>query len=162
MFSDKNWTSHEAKLLLLAGYFVEITIKPQVFKFLFLLPIFNFLLLIFNFLTSVFRVFQFSRFHFHVSAFRVSTFHVSTFSLPLFEFSTFHVSTFRVSTFRVSTFSLPLFEFYTFHVSTFTFPLSRFHFHASNFYASALSITCGNKCLFSNCFRLRNFGITSQ
>ena len=31
----------------------------------------------------------------------------------------------------------------------------------SNFHASALQTSCGNKCLFSNCFYLRNFGTTA-
>ena len=137
MFSDKNWTSHEAKLLLLAGYFVEITIKPQVFKFMFLLPIFNFLL--FNFLLS----------RFHFSSFPFLTFPLFTFPLLRFHFSSFH---FLASAFQV------------FYFSSFCF--SVFHFfefvNDSTFHASALSISCGNKRLFSNCFRLRNFGITSQ
>ncbi|OOV25063.1 hypothetical protein BXU11_16055 [Flavobacterium sp. LM5] len=74
------------------------------------------------------------------------------FSKFLLSDSNFHVSNFHASVFRVSVFPL---QFSHFCFSGFNFPAS---FGASNFHASALSISCGNKCLFSNGFLLRNFG----
>ena len=65
------------------------------------------------------------------------------FSKFLLSDSKFHVSKFHASVFRVSDFPL---QFSHFCFSGFNFPAS---VGASVFHASALLISCGNKCLFS-------------
>ena len=74
------------------------------------------------------------------------------FTLQLFKFlladSDFHASDFQVSVGR-------------FRLSRFWFSSFNFLLASSNFHASALLSFCVNKCLFSNCFYLRNFGTTA-
>ena len=73
----------------------------------------------------------------------------------LFADSDFHASVFQVSTFQVSTDKLQL--------SRFCFSDSNFQVSADKFQFSRFCFVsfCGNKCLFSNCFHLRNFGTTA-
>jgi hypothetical protein len=136
--------AHATKpLLLVAGCFVEITnfLKVPSFRFvIFCVSIFTFLLFGSLFSVSIFT-FPLSSFYFSVRFFHVSIF---TFPLSSFRFSRFY-------------FSVRFFLRFNFHVSIFTFPLSRFHFSRFCFVSF-----CVIKCLFSDCFRLRNFGATSH
>ena len=127
--------------MLWGGCFVQITIIPQ------------------NFHTSVGKI-QFSRFRFSARNFSL-LFQLFTFNFcaKLFKFlladSDFHASAFQVSTFQVSTDK--------FQLSRFCFSDSNFQVSADKFQFSRFCFVsfCGNKCLFSNCFHLRNFGTTA-
>ena len=108
-----------------------------------------FTLLYFGLLSSTFTfAFSFLLFgsNFHVSFFQVS--------IVRFQFSRFQFSRFCFPSFCFPSFCFPL-QFSHFCFSGFNFPAS---VGASVFHASALLISCGNKCLFFNGFLLRNFG----
>ena len=120
----------------MAGCFVEITNFLKVLKFSFR---------------------HFLRFNFHVSAVNFQFFTFLLFG------SFFHVSFSRFY------FSVRSFLRFNFHVSVVKFQFSRFYFTVrfsafqfSRFHFSRFCFvsSCVNKCLFSDCFHLRNFGAT--
>jgi hypothetical protein len=130
---------------------------------------------------------SYTTFAFQVSTFHASAFQISVdeFQLPTFKFllinSNFHAFAFQVSAdkFQFSRFYFSGFNFssFNFQVSTskFQVPSSNFQLPTSNFQVPTFKFLlfrfqfsrfcfvsfCGNKCFFSNCFYLRNFGTTA-
>ncbi len=128
----------------------KLQLNRKLFTFLLAKPNFHtsdFRFVIFN---ALFSIIYFSIYKFCAKNFKLllanSNFHVSAFHVQLFKFlltdSNFHASDFQVSIFQVFA--------------------GKFLLANSNFHASALLIFCGNKCLFPNCFYLRNFGTSLQ
>ena len=107
---------------------------------------------------------KFSSFRFVIFCVSIFTFLLSIFSFLLFYFSvrffTFH---FHVSFSRFY-FSVRSFLRFNFHVSVVKFQFSRFYFtvrfSAFQFSRFCFVSSCVKKYLFSDCFRLRNFGAT--